>query len=192
MASTTVELITVGPKLGDSDYEISQVANAIYGGAFSSRLTSNIREDKGYTYTPYSRIASYQASAEMISHADVRNEVTAPTLNEIEYELNRLVTTTPTDEELSKAKRYLVGLDALRLQDRGSLAYRLATLWIDGLPPEQIGISGQKIKSASAADIDSAAKKYFPAHRSAIIAVGEEKVIRDALEPFGLPIHNVP
>jgi zinc protease len=189
---TTIELITVGPKLGDSDYEISQVANAIYGGAFSSRLTSNIREDKGYTYTPYSRIASYQASAEMISHADVRNEVTAPTLNEIEYELNRLVTTTPTDEELSKAKRYLVGLDALRLQDRGSLAYRLATLWIDGLPPEQIGISGQKIKSASAADIDSAAKKYFPAHRSAIIAVGEEKVIRDALEPFGLPIHNVP
>jgi zinc protease len=188
---TTIELGTVGPKLGDPDYEITQVANAIYGGAFSSRLTSNIREDKGYTYSPYSFLASYLKAGEMISHADVRNEVTAPTLNEIEYELNRVATTTPTEEELSKAKRYLVGLEALRLQDRGSLANRLATLWVAGLPPEQIGISGKKISAATAAEVDGVGQKYFPAHRTAIIAVGEEKVVRDALGTFGLPFHTV-
>lgn len=49
----------------------------------------------------------------MVTHADVRNEVTAPTLNEINYELNRLATTAPSDEELSKAKRYLVGSEAI-------------------------------------------------------------------------------
>lgn len=188
---TTIELAALGPKLGDPDYEVTQVANAIYGGTFGSRLTSNIREDKGYTYSPFARLTSYQKAAEMISHADVRNEVTAPTLNEMEYELNRLATTTPTDEELSKAKRYLVGLEALRLQDRSSLAHRLATLWIAGLLPDQIGISGQKISATTAADVDAVAKKYFPAHRSAIIAVGEEKVVRDALSPFGLQVHTV-
>ncbi|HKV79638.1 MAG TPA: pitrilysin family protein [Candidatus Sulfotelmatobacter sp.] len=188
---TTIELATMGPKLGDPDYELTQVANAIYGGTFGSRLTSNIREDKGYTYTPFARLASYQKAAEMISHADVRNEVTAPTLNEMEYELNRMATTTPTDEELSKAKRFLVGLEALRLQDRASLARRLATLWIAGLQPDQIGISGQKVSATTAADVDAVAKKYFPAHRSAIIAVGEEKVIREALSPFGLHVHTL-
>jgi len=188
---TTIELATLGPKLGDPDFETAQVANTIYGGSFGSRLTSNIREDKGYTYSPYSRLVSYQKAAEMISHADVRNEVTAPTLNEMEYELNRLVTTTPTEEELSKAKRYLVGLEALRLQDRASLAHRLATLWIAGLLPDQIGISGQKVSATTAADVDAVAKKYFPAHRSAIIAVGEEKVVREALSPFGLQVHPV-
>jgi predicted Zn-dependent peptidase len=188
---TTVELAAIGPKLGDPEYEATQVANTIYGGAFSSRLTTNIREDKGYTYSPYSRLASYQKAAEIISHADVRNEVTAPALNEMEYELNRLATTSPTDEELTKAKRFIVGLEALRLQDRGSLAGRLATLWIAGLLPDQIGISGQKVSAATAADVDSVAKKYFPANRTTIIAVGEEKVVRDALSPFGLPFHTV-
>jgi zinc protease len=188
---TTIELATLGPKLGDPDFETVQVANTIYGGSFGSRLTSNIREDKGYTYSPYSRLVSYQKAAEMISHADVRNEVTAPTLNEMEYELNRLATTTPSEEELSKAKRYLVGLEALRLQDRASLAHRLATLWIAGLLPDQIGISGQKVSAATAADVDAVARKYFPAHRSAIIAVGEEKVVREALSPFGLQVHTV-
>jgi predicted Zn-dependent peptidase len=188
---TTIELATLGPKLGDPDFELTQVANAIYGGTFGSRLTSNIREDKGYTYSPFARLASYQKAAEMISHADVRNEVTAPTLNEMEYELNRMATTTPSDEELSKARRYLIGLEALRLQDRASLARRLATLWIAGLQPDQIGISGQKISATTAADVDAVAKKYFPAHRSAIIAVGEEKVIREALNPFGLQVHTL-
>jgi len=188
---TTIELVTSGPKLGDAEYEVTQVANAIYGGAFSSRLTSNIREDKGYTYSPFSRLASYEKAAELISHADVRNEVTAPTLNEMEYELNRVATTTPTDEELSKAKRFLIGLEALRLQDRGTLAHRLATLWVAGLAPDQIGISGKKISAATAADVDAVGRKYFPAHRTAIIAVGEEKVVRDSLSAFGLPVHVV-
>jgi zinc protease len=46
---TTLELGAFGPLRGDPDYEAAEVANAIYGGTFSSRLVSNIREDKGYT-----------------------------------------------------------------------------------------------------------------------------------------------
>ena len=112
---STLELATFAPRLGDPSYATAQVANALYGGEFSSRLVSNIREDKGYTYSPYSFLRSFQMSAELVSRADVRNEVTAPALNEIEYELNRLATTSPSNEELSSAKRYLVGSEALEL-----------------------------------------------------------------------------
>jgi zinc protease len=185
---TTLELGTFGPLRGDPDYEAAMVANAIYGGTFSSRLTGNIREDKGYTYSPYSRLRAYQVAGVLITHADVRNEVTAPTLNEIEYELNRLVTTAPSDEELSKAKHYLVGREAIRLQSRAALSGQLAGLWVDGLPPEEIGIYGQKITNTSASEVETAAKKYFPAFQTAIVAVGEEKVIREALAPFGIPV----
>jgi zinc protease len=188
---TTIELASFGPRRGEPDYPATQVANGIYGGLFSSRLTTNIREDKGYTYSPYSYVNPFQNAAEIISHADVRNEVTGPTLNEIEYELNRLATTSPTDQELSAAKRFLVGIEAIRLQNRGQLAERLATLWIDRLQPDYIGTYGQQITSTTAADVDTAARKYFPAQRMAIIAVGEEKVVREAVAPFGLPIHTV-
>lgn len=189
---TTIELASFGPRRGEPDYAAAQVANGIYGGLFSSRLTSNIREDKGYTYSPYSYVNPFQHSAEIISHADVRNDVTGATLNEINYELNRLATTSPTDEELNAARRNLVGNEALSLQDRGSLASRLATLWVDGLQPDYIGTYGQQLTSTTTAAVDAAARKYFPAHRMAIIAVGEEKVVREALAPFGLTVHAVP
>jgi len=189
---TTLELGTFGPLRGDPDYEAADVANAIYGGTFSSRLTANIREDKGYTYSPFSNLNAYRLAGVLVTRADVRNAVTAPTLNEIEYELNRLATTTPTEEELSKAKRYLVGSQAIRLQARTSLSAQLAGIWVDGLPPEEIEIYGQKVANTTSAEVDVAAKRYFPASRTAIVAVGEEKVIRDALAPLGLPIKTLP
>jgi predicted Zn-dependent peptidase len=185
---TTLELGSFGPLRGDPDYESAEVANAIYGGTFSSRLVSNIREDKGYTYSPSSNLNTYRTAGVLVTHADVRNEVTAPTMNEINYELNRLATTAPTDEELSKAKRYLVGNEAIQLQARTALSGQLAGLWVDGLPPEQIGIYGQKVANTTAPEVEAAAKKYFPAFQTAIVAVGEEKVIRDALAPLGIPV----
>ena len=188
---TTLELGTFGPLRGDADYEAAMVANAIYGGTFSSRLTSNIREDKGYTYSPSSYLRAYQAAGVLVTHADVRNEVTAPTLNEIDYELNRLATTAPSDEELSKAKHYLVGSEAIQLQSRASLSDHLAGLWVDGLPPEEIGIYGQKITNTTVSEVETAAKRYFPAFQTAIVAVGEEKVIRDALASFGIPVKTL-
>jgi zinc protease len=154
-------------------------------------LTGNIREDKGYTYSPYSRLRVYQVAGVLVTHADVRNEVTAPTLNEINYELNRLATTAPSDEELSKAKHYLVGRDAIQLQARAALSNQLAGLWVDGLPPEEIGIHGQKIANASVSEVQTAAKRYFPAFQTAIVAVGEEKVVREAMAPFGIPVKTL-
>ena len=188
---TTLALGTFGPLRGDPDYEAADVANAIYGGSFSSRLVANIREDKGYTYSPFSTLNTYQVASTLVTRADVRNEVTAPSLNEIEYELNRLATTTPTNEELSKAKRYLVGNDAIQLQARTSLSAQLADLWVDRLPPEEIGTYGQKVANTTSAEVDAAAKRYFPASRTAIVAVGEEKVIREALTPLGVPIKTL-
>ena len=189
---TTLQLGMLGPVRSDSDYEAAQVANAIYGGTFGSRLTTNIREDKGYTYSPFAAMRPYRAAGVLVTNADVRNEVTAPTLNEINYELNRLVTTSPTADELNQAKRFLVGIEAIRLQSRGAVANELAGQWINGLPPEEIGVYGRKVAATTTDDVNAAARKYFPAAKAAIIAVGEEKVIREAVAPFGIPVQPIP
>jgi predicted Zn-dependent peptidase len=185
---TTLELGTFGPAESDPDYAAADVANAIYGGTFGSRLTSNIREDKGYTYSPFAVLRTYRATGVFVTRADVRNEVTAPAFNEMTYELNRMATTSPTPEELATAKRYLVGIEAIRLQVRDGVAGELADLWGEGLPPEQIGIYGQKVAAMTAPEVDAVSKKYYPAARFGIVAVGEEKVVRDAFEPFGLTV----
>jgi predicted Zn-dependent peptidase len=153
---------------------------------------ANIREDKGYTYSPFASLNTYRGASALVTRADVRNDVTGPSLNEMNYELNRMATTSPSDEELAKAKRFLVGTEAIQLQARAGVTYELAKLWVDGLPPEEIGIYGQKISSMTRADVDAAAKKYFPAAGVVVVAVGEEKVVRDSLSVFGIPIRPVP
>jgi zinc protease len=189
---TTIELAAAGPLRSDPDYESAVVANAIYGGTFGSRLTLNIREDKGYTYSPFAAVNTYRAAGDFVTHADVRNAATGATYNEMSYELNRMVTTSPTAEELTQAKRFLVGFEAIRLQIRSAVAGALADLWVKNLPPEEIGIYGKKIAATTSDDVDAAAKKYFPASRAAVVAVGEGKVVREALAPFGMPIQPAP
>lgn len=185
---TTLVLAGFAPLRSDPDYEATVVANAIYGGAFTSRLVLNIREDKGYTYTPGSSLDTLRQAGYLRSRADVRNAVTGATLNEMLYELNRMATTNPNEEEITRAKRYLLGIEAVILQSRAELTIELASLWLNGLGLDGIARYNQKIAATSASDIETVSKKYFPASRMAIVAVGDEKVIRDALQPFGLPM----
>ena len=61
-----------------------------------------------------------------------------------------------------------------------------------GATPEEIGIYGKKIAATTPDDVDAAAKKYLPASHAAIIAVGEGKVVREALAPFGIQVQPAP
>jgi predicted Zn-dependent peptidase len=189
---TTLAFGAFAPHRGDSDFESTEVANAIYGGMFGSRLVNNIREDKGYSYTPGAFLQSFRSAGAMRTQADVRNAVTGASFNEILYEMNRMVTTSSTENELQQAKRNLVGLEAISLQSNDEVAGELADLWTRGLPPEEIGNYGRKVAAITADEVNATAKKYFPAARFSVVAVGEEKVIREALAPFGLPMVPAP
>lgn len=189
---TTLRLAYPGPLRQDSDYEAAQVANAVYGGMFGSRLTLNIREDKGYTYSPFATLRTYREAGFLFTQVDVRNAVTGASLNEIDYELNRMATVPPTGTEMAQAQRFLVGLQAINLQSGGGLAGDLGNLWINNLPPEEIARHSEKLEKSSAAEVSAAARKYFAAARSTVIAVGEEKVVEQELQPFALEIKPAP
>ncbi len=189
---TLIAFGSIGPTESSLDYASMEVANALFGGMFGSRLTRNIREDKGYTYTPSSFVSPKRTVGTFQTWAPVRNEVTGATVNEIEYELNRMVTTSPSEEELSNAKRFLVGNRAIELQSQDSVGRSLTRLWVMGLPAEELGAESDRIGKVTMSDLDSAAAKYFPAVRQAIVTVGVEKVIKDQLAPFGLKVKPAP
>jgi len=189
---TTLAFGSFGPTQRDPDYEAAEVANAIYGGMFGSRLVLNIREDKGYTYSPGSFLQSRRDAGLFETRADVRNAVTGASVNEIEYELNRMATTSPSDEEMDHARRYLVGLKAIILQLQGSVANQLATLWIMGLPPEELGLESEKIQKVTAQEVDAVSHKYFPFSRQTVVAIGEPKVIEGQLGVFGMAVKPEP
>jgi len=185
---TTIALGSIAPTRGHPDYAAIQVANAIYGGMFGSRLTLNIREDKGYTYSPFAFISPRREAAVFQSWAAVRNEVTGPTLNEMSYELNRMATTAPKDDEVTHAQRYLIGTRAIELQAQDAVARELARLWVFGLPCEELGAESERIQKVTAQEVAVTGGKYFPAARQTVVAVGEEKVIKEQVAPFGIEI----
>jgi zinc protease len=189
---TALYLGTLGPNRSAPDYAAARVGNALYGGMFGSRLVNNIREDKGYTYSPGARLTLNRETGVLVTRADVRNAVTGASFNEITYEMNRMATTAPETEEVERAKRYALGLLALQLQARAGVARQLANLWIDSLPPEELALQGQKIEKVTPQDVQAAGRKYFPAWRMTVVAVGEEQVIKDELAPFGLEFQKAP
>src|SRR5690606_7625207 len=82
------------------DYTSLGVANSLLGGSFGSRITSNIREDKGYTYSPRSVINTGFRSALWYELADVTTEHTGAALQEIAKEIKRLQEEPPGEDEL--------------------------------------------------------------------------------------------
>ena len=92
------------------DYIVLDVMNSLLGGSFASRITTNIREQKGYTYSPFSQIGTRHHLAFWLQVADVTTNVTGPSLKEIFYEIDRLRKEPPPEGELKGIQNYLAGL----------------------------------------------------------------------------------
>jgi zinc protease len=172
-------------RMTDPEYYPELVANTIFGGAFSSRLVENIREDKGYTYSPGARVSAYREGGLLRIRAAVRNDVTAATLLEIFYELDRMGATLPTTDELARAKRYQSGLYVLRNALQGALARTLASNWVDGLPPTALAEFVPKVDAVSAAQVREVGQKLFTSRTQTVVIGGDAAKIASDLAQFG-------
>ncbi|HEX7333634.1 MAG TPA: pitrilysin family protein [Pyrinomonadaceae bacterium] len=169
----------------EKDYFALRTADTIYGGSFYSRLTRNIRETKGYTYSPFSFSDTRGKTGAFYSGAFVRNEVTGPTLLEMFYELDRMRVLPVTDEELSAAKEFSTGNFSVELSTQSQLAGRINTIYTYDLDKNFINDFRPKVESLTAADIQKAAAKYFDTYRAAIVIVGDWDKVKDQVTPFG-------
>jgi zinc protease len=189
---TTMLIGALGLTARDPDRQPLRIADTIYGGAFGSRLTRNIREDKGYTYSPFSYLVANRLSGACLTSEDVRNEVTGPSLKETFFELKRISTEPPSAEEMEHAKRYLVGNTALDLQSRTAVAELLGKYWVDGQPSNHLNEEMGGIQKATAPEVAQVAAKYFSPDRMTVVAVGQKTVIQQQLKPFRMEIVPAP
>ena len=169
----------------DKDYFAIRTASTIYGGSFYSRLTKNIRETRGYTYSPFSSSNTLAKSGAFVAGAFVRNEVTGPTLLEIFYELDRMRVLPVTDEELNAAKEFSTGNFSVELASQFGLAGRINTVYTYDLDKNFINDFRPKIEGLTTADIQRVAAKYFDTYRAAIVIVGDWEKVKDQVTPFG-------
>ena len=179
----------IGPHRSEPEFFPSLVANSVYGSGFASRLTANIREDKGYSYSPWSMLQVVQRGGLFTVRAQVRNEVTAAALLEILYELDRMGVTDVGADELKTAQRFQSGVYLLRSQSQDAFTALLGSYWVVGMPPEAVGEFVPKVNAVTAQQVREAGKKLFASGSQTIVVVGDEKV-KAELEQFG-PVREV-
>ncbi len=183
---TTLCVGLLAPLRTSPDASALEIAVTIYGGAFSSRLVQNLREEKGYSYAPGASVRWLAARGSVRSLAAVRNEVTGAALGEILREMTRMETAEPADEEMERARRVFAGLKAIALQTGPGLADELSRLWILGLPPSEIGRTAAALASVTKEAVRRVSKEYLAASRACVVAVGEAQRIREELGPLGI------
>ncbi|HEX2836423.1 MAG TPA: pitrilysin family protein [Thermoanaerobaculia bacterium] len=168
-----------------SEYLPFTVMNALLGGSFGSRITSNIREQKGYTYSPGSAINSRLGAASWAEMADVTTNVTGPSIKEILGEIERLRKEPPTDEELRGIQNYLAGTFVLRNSSRPGIAAQLAFLDLYGLSEDYLRNYVQQVYALKPADLQRLAQTYVDPAKIAIVVVGDPATVPQQLKDYG-------
>ena len=174
--------ITANPT--SPDYTAMAVTDQLLGGAFGSRITSNIREAKGYTYSPGSFIATNYHDAAWSEVADVTTAVTGASIKEIFGEVERLRNEPPSADELQAIQNGMVGTFTLRTATRGGLVGQLAFVNLQGLGNDYLTGYVGRVLAVTPADVQRMAQKYLDPQRMIISVVGDKKLIESQLAPW--------
>ena len=161
------------------------LANSIYGGAFNSRLVMNIREDKGYTYSPRSGVNALRQHGYFSVSAAVRNDVVAASLTEMFYELDKMRALAVPESELADAQSYLSGVFSLGLGTQDGLLSQLGTVALNELPEDYLETYRDKVRALTSAEILETARTYFDSANMQIVVVGDRKEIESQAALFG-------
>ncbi len=185
-AQSVIYLGAPGAERLSADYPALMVMNTILGGSFSSRLMSNLRETKGYTYGITSRFTWAPMAGPFAISSGVRTNVTDSALVEIFRELKMLRDLPADATELERAKAYLALGVPQRLETNAQVATQLVELGTFGLPLASIGDFVAKVNLVTAADVQRVARQYLPAGTATLVVVGDIAKIREGIEALKL------
>jgi predicted Zn-dependent peptidase len=160
------------------------VTNALLGGSFGSRITSNIREQKGYTYSPRSDVSRRYHDAYWAESADVTTQFTGPSLKEIFGEIDRLAKEPPPDVELKGIQSYISGVFVIQNSSRGALIGQLRYVDLQGLGEDYLKNYVQKVNAVTPADVQRETAQYLKPDQMTIVVVGDKSKISEQLAPF--------
>jgi len=167
------------------DFIALTVLNRILGGGAASRLFTNLREEKSYTYGAYSRFQASELVGPFSASSEVRTAVTDGAMTEFLKELNRIRDEKVPAAELEQAQHSLVSAFALSLEQPSEVLSYETTRKRFGLPENYWDTYPARIAAVTADDIERVAKKYIIPANLQIVAVGDASKIKTVMEKYG-------
>ena len=149
------------PNRHHPDFPKMVVLNTLFGGYFGSRLMSNIREEKGYTYGIYSSLQSMEHGGSIVIQSEVGRDVMEPSIVEVYREMELLRNEPADEEELLLVKNYLLGGLLGDLDGPFQILQRWRTLIMNGLNVDHFNRNINIYKTITAAELQEMAQKYY-------------------------------
>ena len=149
------------PTQNHPDYPGIKLLCTILGGYFGSRLMSNIREDKGYTYSIQASPISFLHNGVFLVFAEVKTDKTDETVNEIFHEIQKLSEELIAEEELIPIQNYMLGRILEDFDGPFSRAQTFASLREVNMDFEYYNKLIHTIKTATPDEIRELSRKYL-------------------------------
>ena len=185
-AQSVIYIGAPGVERTNADYAAIQVMNTILGGSFSSRLMTNLRETKGYTYGVNSSFAWRPLPGPFIASSDVRTDVTDSSLVEFFREIRSIREMAVDPAELARAQAYLKLALPGNLESTSQIAGQITGLSAYNLPITWLQEYARSIDAVTAADVQRVAQRYIPAENALIVIVGDMTKVRTKIEALKL------
>jgi zinc protease len=166
------------------DYFPMLLMHTVFGATASSRLFMNLREEKGYTYGAYSNLDARRTAGTFRSTAEVRTPVTADSLKEFFYELERIRSERVTDKEINDAKSYLTGVFPIRLETQEGLIDQLVQIKMLNLPTNYLETYRDRVQAVTIDEIQQVANTYVRPDEAALVIVGDGTAVLDQIKPY--------
>ncbi|MEV7774466.1 pitrilysin family protein [Kitasatospora sp. NPDC086791] len=183
-----IRLVAPGPDRTDPDFGALSLANLVFGGYFSSRLVTNIRETKGYAYRTDSRFEDVKDTLRLAVEADSATGYTAAALREIRSELVRLTEGPLPEAEVESARRFLLGMSMISLASQATLATNLSSTLGFGLPPQWLTDFPEAVRTVRREEVEAAARRWFDPGAFTGVVVGDRTVLAPELAELGVVV----
>jgi zinc protease len=172
-AQTHILLGQPGMQRGDPDYFPLYVGNYVLGGGgLVSRLSEEVREKRGLSYSVYSYFIPMHVTGPFIVGLQTRNESAGRALRVLDATLKQFVAEGPTGDELAAAKKHITGGFPLQIDSNSDIVGYLAVIGFYGLPLDYLKEFTRRVDSVSAHEVKDAFQRRVHPERMVTVMVG--------------------
>jgi len=139
---------------------------------FSARLFREVREKRGLAYSAYSQLVAFDHGAMLTGATSTKNERAGEAMDVVGNEIRNLAEQGPSEEELDKAKKYLIGSYALRFDTSTKIAGQLVHLQTDGYGVDYLDERNRLIAAVTLEDAKRAAGRLLEKGELLVVVAG--------------------
>ena len=182
MSQAQIRIGKQGLDRRNSDYFAAEVLNALFGGGFSSRLMEELRRKRGLTYGVSSQFEYLRTGGTFSIWTFASNPKVGEIIQLTLEEMRKISQERLPEKEISAAKEYLLGVDAMLIESPADIENRLLELELNGLSVDSLFSQRDIIKKLAAEDIQQVAKRFLRPEGNVIVVLGRRSDIEAQLQ----------